>query len=75
MESPQRAVARCGDVQVVGGEGAASVHDLVTFPDRNEEGLAPAYDLTLDGDYRITLTESRMGEEWQGEVTLTVQIK
>jgi hypothetical protein len=63
------------DVRVVGGEGAGSVHDTVTYPDGSEEGLAGEYDLTMDGDYRITLAESRMGEEWQGEVTLTVRIK
>ena len=50
----------------MGGAGEASVHDLVTYPDGNEEGLAPEYDLTMDGDYRTTLTESRRGEEWQG---------
>ena len=63
------------DVHVEGGEGAGSVHDEVTYPDRHKEGLSEDYYLPVDGDYRISLTEGRMGEEWQGAVTLHVQIK
>jgi hypothetical protein len=51
---------------------------MVTFPNGEGEGEpGGVFDdvLPADGDYHISITEHRMGEEWQGSVTLQVHIE
>lgn len=52
---------------------------VVKFPDGGEDGGPGGvfFDDTLpvDGDYFITISESRMGEPWAGTVKLYVSIK
>lgn len=62
---------------VVDAPGAT--RGFVSFPNGQEVGSPGAafFDDTLpvDGDYRIRIIESPMGEAWQGNVTLHLYIK
>lgn len=71
--------ARAGQHMRLRVEADGPTRGLVTFPDGEAAG-APGetfFDDTLpvDGDYHIVITESLMGEEWAGKITLHVRIK
>ena len=71
--------ARAKQHMLLSVDAPGATRGFVTFPNGEEVGSPGAvfFDdaLPTDGDYRIRITESPMGEEWQGTVTLHVQIK
>jgi len=71
--------ARAKQHMLLSVDAPGATRGFVTFPNGEEAGSPGAvfFDdaLPADGDYRIRITESPMGEEWQGSVTLHVRIK
>ena len=71
--------ARAKQHMLLSVDAPGATRSFVAFPNGDEVGSPGAvfFDdaLPADGDYRIRITESPMGEEWQGSVTLHVQIK
>ena len=58
------------------GGGASVV--MVSFPHGGQDGAPGGIDdvlLPQTGDYRITVTEHRMGEPWRGRFTLKVRLQ
>jgi hypothetical protein len=49
---------------------------MLRFPNGHQDGAPGGVEdvLPLTGDYRITLTEHRMGEPWNGPFTLKVRL-
>lgn len=71
--------ARAKQHMLLAVDASGPTRGFVTFPNGEEVGSPGSvfFDDTLpdDGDYRIRITESAMGEEWHGSVTLHVQIR
>ena len=71
--------ARAKQHMLLSVDAPGATRGFVTFPNGEQAGSPGAvfFDdaLPADGDYRIRITESPMGEEWQGSVTLHVRIK
>ena len=71
--------ARSGQQMRLTVDADGPTRGSVTFPNGETVGSPGQifFDDTLpaDGDYRIRITESPMGESWDGKITLRVRIK
>jgi hypothetical protein len=71
--------ARSGQQMRLTVDADGPTRGFVTFPNGETVGSPGQifFDDTLpaDGDYRIRITESPMGESWNGKITLHVRIK
>ena len=71
--------ARKGQHMVVTVEGDGPIRGVVVFPRKRGSEGGPGgtvFDgiLPATGNYRLRITESPMGEAWQGRFTVTVSI-
>ncbi len=68
--------ARRGQTLTLGMPLGGPMVVMLRFPNGQEDGAPGGVEdtLTRTGDYRITLTEHRMGEPWNGPFTLKVRL-